>query len=160
MDLDAIGARQDAVAFFVGCEEASGALNEVLRRLRDVPRAVERLRGVGAVTPKKEWQAMLESLVSLLQLAEVLDTCAAHEAAAAGAQALFQRTAAGIDDTALKYIYELIAGVIDFDDDADAVGDPGMACAMVQHGVSDELDEMKHVYQGVRLLLCVCVLCG
>jgi DNA mismatch repair ATPase MutS len=74
VDLAAIGARHDAVAFFVSAEDASGSLNEVLRRLRDVPRLVERLRAVGAVTPKKEWQALLESIVALLQLAEVRAT--------------------------------------------------------------------------------------
>ncbi len=50
-----------------------------------------------------------------------------------------------MDETRIKYVYELIAGVIDFEDDADAVGDQQ---AMVQRGVSDELDEMKHLYQG------------
>jgi hypothetical protein len=46
-------------------------------------------------------------------------------------------------------VYELISGVIDFEDDADCVGEPGAACAMVQAGVSDELDHMKHMYAGL-----------
>jgi DNA mismatch repair protein MSH5 len=46
-------------------------------------------------------------------------------------------------------VYDLISGVIDFEDDADSVGEPGAACAMVQAGVSDELDEMKHMYAGL-----------
>jgi hypothetical protein len=46
-------------------------LNEVLRRLRDVPRMLAHLRAVGATTPKKEWHTLLESIVALLQMAEV-----------------------------------------------------------------------------------------
>jgi hypothetical protein len=70
VDPAVIGARHDAVEFFVRSDETSGKLNESLRRLRDVPRLVERLRDVGAVTPKKDWRTLLDSIVALLQLAE------------------------------------------------------------------------------------------
>ena len=70
VDLDIIGARHDVVAFFCAVDEAAGALNEALRRLRDVPALVERLRAVAAVTPKQTWRALLDSIVALLQLAE------------------------------------------------------------------------------------------
>ena len=51
-----------------------------------------------------------------------------------------------------RSVYELIAGVIDFEDNADDGGDPDQAGVMVQHGVSDELDQMKHLYDGKRTL--------
>ena len=52
------------------CDEAAGAMNTALKRLRDVPRLLDRLRAVAAVTPKKEWRACMDSVVALLQLQE------------------------------------------------------------------------------------------
>jgi hypothetical protein len=49
-----------------------------------------------------------------------------------------------------RYVYDLIGGVIDFEEVADEAGEQGQACAMVQYGVSDELDAMKHLYQGAQ----------
>ena len=200
MDLDIIGARHDVVAFFCAVDEAAGALNEALRRLRDVPALVERLRAVGAVTPKQTWRALLDSIVALLQLAEArrglchiatraariltrvhtrLRACAAgvrgarvRRARRAGAVRACRRRRQrdGAQVCALlcarwralllispaplcaRSVYELIAGVIDFEDNADDGGDPDQAGVMVQHGVSDELDQMKHLYDGAHTM--------
>ena len=128
MDVAALNARLDAVEFLTAADDVAGALAEPLRRLRDTPRLLEHLAAVGAATPKKDLQTLCESIVAMLQLAEVLVTCSAPP----GAAALFSRLAAGVDEAALRSVYELVARVIDFDADAESPW-------LIQHGISDEL---------------------
>jgi len=143
VDVAALNARLDAVDFFTRADDAAGSLNEPLRRLRDTPRLLEHLAAVGGATPKKEFQSLCDSIVATLQLAEALAACAAPSSGAApAASALFSRLAAGVDGASLRGVYELVAAVVDFEADAESPW-------LVQHGVSEQLDELKHTYDGL-----------
>ena len=134
----ALNARLDAVEFLTAADDAAGSLAEPLRRLRDTPRLLDHLAAVGGATPKKDFQTLCDSIVAMLQLAEALATCAFPP----GAAALFSRLAACEDEAALRSVYELVARVVDFDADAESPW-------LIAHGISDELDDMKHTYDGL-----------
>lgn len=61
-----------AVEFLLNNDELASALVACLKRLRDLPRLVERMRDVEGCAPpaasRKEWQQLLESLAALQEL--------------------------------------------------------------------------------------------
>lgn len=165
VDVQAVCERQEAVAWLLCNEEDAAALAGALRRVKDLPALLMRLRTVAAFTPKKSWQALLDSLAALAQVQEALDCGAAalgetDKVKGMGvhppdATRLFQRLAAAIHQPALRAVYDLVGGVIDFrpDEEQDAGAETSQATAMVAPEVSEELDQLKDQYAALPELL-------
>ena len=166
VDGDALNQRLGAVASLLGDDISAGcggsdgshALARALTRVRDVSRALDRLRVVAAFTPRTEWQGLCDSMSALLQVKDALAEVAAHTDGAASS--LWTQLLGSMDDRALRSVYDLIAGVIDLqgeEDDADADAtaevDASAAHALLKSGVDAKLDGLKAEYEDLPNVL-------
>ncbi|KNC52760.1 MutS protein 5 [Thecamonas trahens ATCC 50062] len=118
-------------------------MRKALAHIRDVPRLLAQLEGVGMVRVS-EWRDLLASALYGVRLVQLVTPLASFDGTT-----FFSEAAAAVDAGALADAAELIRSVVDFDGSLDAGGAEGNGRVVVHCGVNSELDAIRSQYNGL-----------
>ncbi|KAI5805773.1 muts domain V-domain-containing protein [Geopyxis carbonaria] len=145
LNIEIILERNDGISMLLKPENspATDAIQKFLRKVKNIPKIIGQLkRGKGSAQRGGEWNSLMDFCVSVLKVRTAM-----QEMVGVRELPIYQKIMKTFDVGALQLIAEAISGTIDFPESAiyDRV--------VVQQGIDKQLDELKHVHDGIVHML-------
>ncbi|KAI5059273.1 hypothetical protein GOP47_0025592, partial [Adiantum capillus-veneris] len=145
LDLDVVNDRLDFIAVFLNLDEVVAAFHQSLRHIKDIPRLLRRFSSPSSLSTRNDWQQLLKTIGSFLHLRDIVEVSLSQRQYKQAMRKLHLiQKISSIHTEDLVTLNDMVTGALDYDQICGDSSD-----MMIAKGVCEELDDLKHMYEGL-----------